>query len=740
MSFAAPLFLIAMLAGAIPVVLHLIHRRNTRQIRFSTLRFLRLSVQRTRKRRYLDEFALLALRVAVLLLIATGLARPAIRYWQGFWGQRRALAIAIILDNSASMAVPDQGRPLFDTAKQAVEDVLATAGPGDTVGLWLTGGPVDAAGAHLFSTHETVRQMLAQARVSYECADLAAKVREARRVLGQSQARAKEVYIITDNQAVSWEGFSESRRQAAEPGSGIPVVVIDVHRSPPLNVALSGITLAAPAPVTGVPIQATVEVWNTATVAQQKHVELVVDGASESLSPTLVLPAGSKVKQTFRFTLARAGLHRVEVRLVENDASPMDNRLFFALTIDQQVPVAIVKPSQAEASPADDSFYLERAFDSGNTEAGAIRAQVLSPAALVSEPLSPFAGIFCVNLPALEPRAAEQLFNYARAGGHLVWICGSNVEPAAYNAMSARTRGPLLPAPLAPLRQAAGQVESWRIGFLDPEHPALAPLGEPASLYRSVLVYKHFPIQWDPHTEARVLARLEDGQPLLAERRVGSGSVLLLGTGVHTEWTNLPLKPLFLPLWERLTFHFAGAEIERSQVRAGMPVEVPLAGGAIGRAELEVTRPSGETIRVRSPQPGSRSFSYDDTHEAGVYVLRPVNEKAAMPHTFAVNLDPREPDPAHMTRDDLMRRFRGQPCFVCENLADLPETIHRLREGVSLGHWFLAAVLIALVSEALWANRIPASPAPPAAQPQAVTSSTVSLSVGDEFLASLPER
>src|SRR4051794_9477098 len=105
MTFAAPLFLLAALAGIIPVVLHMIHRRKAREVRFSTLRFLRPSVQHTRRRKYIDDLALLAVRVAVLLLIALGLSRPAVTRLKTLWGGGRATAVAIILDNSASMAV-----------------------------------------------------------------------------------------------------------------------------------------------------------------------------------------------------------------------------------------------------------------------------------------------------------------------------------------------------------------------------------------------------------------------------------------------------------------------------------------------------------------------------------------------------------------------------------------------------------------------------------------------------------
>ena len=39
MTFAAPLFLLAALAGLIPVLVHLIHRQKARVVHFSTLRF-----------------------------------------------------------------------------------------------------------------------------------------------------------------------------------------------------------------------------------------------------------------------------------------------------------------------------------------------------------------------------------------------------------------------------------------------------------------------------------------------------------------------------------------------------------------------------------------------------------------------------------------------------------------------------------------------------------------------------
>ena len=62
MTFAAPLFLIAALAAAIPIVLHMVNRHRAKELPFSTLRFLKRSAEKTRRRRQIHDVLLMALR------------------------------------------------------------------------------------------------------------------------------------------------------------------------------------------------------------------------------------------------------------------------------------------------------------------------------------------------------------------------------------------------------------------------------------------------------------------------------------------------------------------------------------------------------------------------------------------------------------------------------------------------------------------------------------------------------
>ena len=112
-------------------------------------------------------------------------------------------------------------------------------------------------------------------------ADLAARLQQARDLLAQADAPSKEIYVLTDNQSLSWEGLKEPAqeddpKQAKRPAPA-PVVIVNVDREPAPDVALKTVSLSSPAPVAGVPFQAAALVLNCSTVPQQKHLELQID-------------------------------------------------------------------------------------------------------------------------------------------------------------------------------------------------------------------------------------------------------------------------------------------------------------------------------------------------------------------------------------------------------------------------------------------------------------------------------
>ena len=78
-TFLNPMFLYALGAGLIPLVLHLLKRRQAVIVHFSTLRFLKLAQKKSSRRMRMENFLLWLLRTILLLLLALAFAMPVIR-------------------------------------------------------------------------------------------------------------------------------------------------------------------------------------------------------------------------------------------------------------------------------------------------------------------------------------------------------------------------------------------------------------------------------------------------------------------------------------------------------------------------------------------------------------------------------------------------------------------------------------------------------------------------------------
>lgn len=720
MTFAVPLFLLAALAAVIPVILHLINRQRVKDLPFSTLRFLKISVQKTRRRKRIHDVLLMLIRTAVLLLIALGLSRPTLTNLKSLLGGGAQSAVAIILDNSASMGLIDQGRMRFETALNAAQQILREVPVGHELALFVTCGPDYPDMGKLDLQHDKISQILNQTTVSYERANLTVRLQQARKLLAPSKAVNKEIYVISDMQEISWEGLKKEAEQESEnqenlseedrKARDIPVIIVDCNRNPQINAAVTGVELDAPVPVAGLPMKAKVEVFNSSAASFSRRVELYIDNNKEGSSPDLTVGPEERTRHEFQFTFKSGGLHRGEVRLAGEDGCRLDDRRFFTMEVGQGIPVGIVVGKRHEIHYLDDAFYLEQALQPAASGASAIRVQILKPSDLLSEPLGTFTAIYCVNVPALDADAADRLRQYVEGGGNLVWICGDEVTPEGYNRMNEEAQKELLPAPLVEIRTPAAGTnrDSWWVTFLEKTHRALRQLAEPVSLYQSVLVYKHARMDLRANADAKMLIGLDDGEALLAQRKVQKGTVMMLGTSAHVTWTNLPLRPIFVPLLTLLTFEMAGTEQTRRSAVAGAPLVLQL-DDRLSPTGVEVITPNGSTIRRASQaEEGSKGqvFRYAETNDIGIYVLRVLEGARPMQVAFSVNVDPDEALPKKIDREELKTLFGTTPLVFAEDPDDLTSTFKFLREGKSLWEWFLAGVLAFLVFETFVANRL----------------------------------
>src|SRR3954469_3847294 len=122
MAFLAPLFFVALAGLAIPVLLHLTQREKKQVVRFPSLMFVRKIPYQSVRRRKIQHWLLLAVRLTALALIILAFTRPLVmRANTPVAPGTGAREVVLLLDTSYSMGYGDR----WERARAAAHDQIA---------------------------------------------------------------------------------------------------------------------------------------------------------------------------------------------------------------------------------------------------------------------------------------------------------------------------------------------------------------------------------------------------------------------------------------------------------------------------------------------------------------------------------------------------------------------------------------------------------------------------------------
>jgi hypothetical protein len=191
-GFLHPWVLAGLAAAAIPILLHLLARREPPTVVFPAVRYLVSTTREHQRRLKLQNWLLLFLRtllVALLVMAAAGPTAPL----RGVAGHAPS-ALVLIVDNSPSSGSMAGGSPQLAQLVAAARGVLARATPDDA--LWL----LAADGVPRRGDAGTLGQLLDDLTVSPRRLELGTAITTAGEVLA-SETRPGEIVLLSDLQA-----------------------------------------------------------------------------------------------------------------------------------------------------------------------------------------------------------------------------------------------------------------------------------------------------------------------------------------------------------------------------------------------------------------------------------------------------------------------------------------------------------------------------------------------------------
>jgi hypothetical protein len=676
MSFLTPFFLLASAAIAIPIFVHLIQRERKRVIQFPSLMFVQRIPYQSVRRRRIRHWALLLMRCAALLMIVAAFARPFLR--------QQAIAAAaaggsrelvVVLDHSASMGFGDH----WQRARDAAHAAIRSLGANDRATLVLFSRNAEE---NMRATTDRARLDAAIdiAKVDADSTRYGPALKLAESILGRSQARRKEAVLISDFQRAGWTGSEDVHF-----GEGYTLTPVSVASPKSNNIAIPSITFARASfsgqervtvsagiankgsePVSDVPV--TLEVEGHQIQTQQAKVGA---NATASVSFTQFTVDRPIVKGT-----VRAG----------TDPLPADN--VFHFTVSPAAPVSLLLLTNPDRS--DSALYLSQALGISTTPI--FRTEVVPVTRVTPANFEKRSVVILNDVPFPSAGASGTLKKYVESGGGLLIAAGD------------RTTWPqgeadLLPGTLGPSvdRTARGAT----IGFRDYGHAVFEIFKAPRSGdFSAARIYRYRTLTTGPND--RVLARFDDGAVAAAERKVGLGRVIVLTSTLDDSYSDLPRKPIYLPLVHQLVKYLGQFESPRSWMTVGQVVDVSALTKA--RANWLVVTPSGKRVTSTGPL---------ELSEQGVYEIRPAgggNEPAAAPQALAVNIDPAESDLTPIDPAELVAAVTGkatQAAAVTPGPTETTEADVKDAEKRQALWWYLMlAGLLLLAVETVVSNRL----------------------------------
>lgn len=673
MIFTAPLFLIGLVAVAIPVVVHLFNFRRYKKVYFSNVERLEQLQSETRKQSTLRQILIMVARILAIVFLVLAFARPVIKKGDNTFASGNNL-VSVYIDNSFSMDGTDGSVSLLEKAKVKAREIVAAYGPTDRFQLMTS----DVAGRqfHWLNKDDMLTE-IDDVESSGSTLTIAAAVQKLSDFLSHGGGENRQAYIISDFQA-STVDLSDLKKDST---IGLTLVPLEsVGRS---NVYIDSVALGAP--VTNKGSSVTVEVWvcnESDEDLEKQPVTLFVNERQRALA-TVDLPAQSRSKVDMHFVVDMTGILNCRVETVDYPVT-FDDKHYFTLNVRDRIRGLIVEG-------ADRNIFLEKLFDGDSTV-------VMASMAVQQMDFSRIDGtdvIVLDELKSMPSGMSQSLKGFVDDGGTAVVILGSDVDVDSYN-------------------EALGLFAAPRIGSRRQGRFPVAAVNFDNALYSNVFaggnkdvemptVTDYYRLESSASTIREPIMTLSNGDEYISVTQSGAGRLYLIAAPLRDEHSDFVRQALFVPT----VYNMALYSVPPTALYVSFGNEEPLVlsgdyGGTEGKVRMRMDGvPEFEEIPdIR--RLGSRFvfFPRGPLNGAGNYILEC---EGTAKEGVSFNYSRIESHMQFLGADELKKMVKDNNvarCSVVQN-SDKPLDVYlqEQTEGYKLWRWCLLLCLLMIALE-----------------------------------------
>ncbi len=697
-------------ALAIPIIIHLFHKSRFEVVKWGAMHLLESVIRTNQKRIRIEQIILMIIRAAIPALLALAMARP---IWQGaqkLLGEAKTSTI-LALDNSYSMEAGRTGVSNFSLARDESTRIVNDVKRGSDVQVILMG----EGGSTLLDqpTYDTGRitQSLTNLSAGFGTATVPAALDFAAGVFGQMHESARNVVVLTDFQRVSFEATEDAALgQSIERLKKMPIppniTFFDVGQEVKDNVAIESLDFSRLMIGVGQKIQIRANLRNFGEGGYPDlRVYFKADGKEKSVSQIKLSPH-EKGQVLFTHSFDTPGSHVIEV-YADADTLKADNGFLASIPVRDKVPVMLVNGDPSSEPMKGETDFAEIALAPNSAAhvelADLLATKVVKPEEIDPKRFSEYAVVILANVRKLNDDQLRGLEEFVKNGGGLLVFGGNRIDPAWYNSAFSKDGKGLLPLAIGALagdvKDSAPSVSVVSQRF---ENPALELFNDPRNGNLSDSAIKAwFKLKDAGVPDITTLARLENGDPFLVEKSYGEGRVIECATALDADWSNLPMRPTYLPLLQRLSVYLASTIYPPRNLGVGKPIIALLPPTDAGK-KASLTNPDGAAIDLPIVKKGERGVvEFGKTQRPGLYTLMP---PGGQPIHFVVNASRRESDLQRLSDAEIADFAKTHAVAVVHNGAEYKALDQTRRFGTELWKPILWA-LLALVFVELFAEQ-----------------------------------
>ena len=681
-SFLYPTLLWALLAVAIPILIHLFSRQRVKKIDFSSLIFLK-SLEKTRLRAIkIKSLILLLISSLIILFVVLAFARPSAR--TGFaskLGAKAKSSLLFLIDNSYRMGYETKKGSLLSLTLKKGEELLKICQEGDELYLVTYNSEPQVFLSYPTFDSSLISRAILETELTFKPADLDKGLNAGFDLLAQSKNENKEIYLFTELKDRELPFLQKWNKIFKD--KGIKLFIVRLSDEQKENWGIKKVEVEG-ALEKQVPFEIKGVVVNySQKPAQNLLLSLYLDGKRVSQT-NLDLKGGEEKKFDFTQQTIESGLHSGYVE-ISDDNLLADNKRFFAFNLPEKIGVLLVGDKGGKED------YLRLALNPKGEGKNQIELTQIDSKFFSKAELSNYQVIVLSGLSGIGSEDLKRLDNFLNSGGGVLFFFGKG-EKNIYSEICIR----YLNSTLKGKSDFSGKGQGFLIlEKMDLFHPVFQPYkGLDKTKFPQLKFFSIYEVT--PGKKAKVLASFSSGAPAFLESTSGSGKVLAFLSSYEPEFSDLGEHTIFVPFMRRSVEYLSSSLFSSEEFLVGEKIRKELASKNVDR--LELVDPENLKVSLTPEYVKDKLIlKLDGMKKPGIYKLQSGDE---IIDQLAVNLDIRDSDVEQLTDSELRNNLKDSPNLqVIGPDQDLEKEVLKTRYGKELSKNFLWLALVFLILE-----------------------------------------